>query len=196
MTLVPISFRQFEDGDPGRECVGGEGRAQVVGVAMPEAMAAIEDGTIEEARRDCVPQRRSCESGRNISRSLFPSSVSSVRSRSSARWSYKVTHRLAPLRFGVEPGASPLGDPTSPRINSPGCVPAPRSHGSRPIGAMQREAFFTCRRLSIGQSAYSRPSTGATKAVCRGEGTLHTRRLSSGVQRRNHLALAAVLTSR
>ena len=57
----------------------------------------------------------------------------------------------------------------------PGCVPAPLAHGSRPIGAMLREAFFTCGWLSIGRSAHSRPSTGATKAVCRGEGTFHTR---------------------
>lgn len=78
----------------------------------------------------------------------------------------------------------------------PGCVPAPLAHGSRPIGAMQREAFFTCGWLSMGHSAYSAQAWGRPRLCAREGDRRYTRRLSSGVQRRNHLALAAVLTSR
>ena len=67
-------------------------------------------------------------------------------------------------RYGFEWGRGQC-----PRVAAaPGYAPAPLAHSSRRIGAMQRTPFSTCGRLSIGQSAYSRPSTGATKAVCQG----------------------------
>lgn len=53
------------------------------------------------------------------------------------------------LRGGAGSVLSGSRSPCSPR-----CTPAPLAHGTRRIGAIQREPFFTCGWLSMGRSAY------------------------------------------